>query len=214
MNRMLLLRRLFEIAVMLSSVSTPLLAGVITYHPESGIYAGNGCPEGSSRIYVDEYGDLVLEHDAMILSLPAYGQDPALSGRRACTIRIPVTIPQGFYISAIEQRIAYAAIKSEGAQAQISTQTSFSSDRVSPFTAILPRDEEFTGDLMIDSRRNQLNSQSQINRYCRGDRSEEMMLRINMAMSGQRDSYAEDLIVQTIGGYISEGIDVEVSPCP
>jgi hypothetical protein len=119
MKKLQLFLRFLGIALILSSVSMPLVAGVITFHPESGLMAGNGCPDGSSRMYVDEYGDLVMEHDAMALTLPSYGQDSSLAGRQSCTIRVPITLKRGFYVTSIEQRLTFSATKSTKADGMV-----------------------------------------------------------------------------------------------
>ena len=98
--------------------------------------------------------------------------------------------------------------------AQISTRTAISSDRVTPFTSLLAYGEEFSGGMLIDTRHDQLNRASQIAAYCRSSRSEDMMLQINLAIAGQRDSEAEDLVIQAFGGYLGEGIEIEVAECP
>jgi hypothetical protein len=40
------------------------------------------------------------------------------------------------------------------------------------------------------------------------------MLQVNLAISGRRDSLSENLIVQDMGSYIGEGIELEVAACP
>ena len=213
MKKLQLFLRFLGIALILSSVSMPLVAGVITFHPESGLMAGNGCPDGSSRMYVDEYGDLVMEHDAMALTLPSYGQDSSLAGRQSCTIRVPITLKRGFYVTSIEQQLTFSATKSTKADAAIATRTTIM-ESISPLTAQLSRGTEYYGDMMITSRRDDLDTATQISQYCRHGRAEDLMLQVNLAISGRRDSLSENLIVQDLGSYIGEGIELEVAACP
>ena len=196
------------------AISNAAWAGIISFHPESAIYAGNGCPQGSTRISVDDYGDLLMEHDALSLDLPAYGTNQALAGRSTCSIRVPLTIPRGFYVKAIEQRLIYAANKSAGAEARIATRTALSGDTVTPFTVLLARDDKIYSESLIDSRRDQIDSRQRRQQYCSSERSEEMMLQVNIAISGQRDSIAEDLTVRSFGGYVGEGFEIEIGACP
>jgi hypothetical protein len=213
MNKQTITLKLLGIAAMMTSASMPLIAGVITFHPESGVFAGSGCSDSSSRMYVDEYGDLVMEHDDMRLDLPAYGSDSSLAGRRACAIRVPVTIPRGFYVKTIEQNLIFSAKKSASTDAALSTRTAIL-EPISTFTIRLPRHDEYHGEMRLEARRDDLNHADQIARYCRTDRSEELMLQVNLAITGRRDSSAENLLVQAVGGYLGEGLEIEVAACP
>ena len=188
-------------------------AGVVTFYPESAIYAGNGCPQGKTHIIVDEMGDLLIQHEELILSLPQ-GVGSTLAGRKACSIRIPVTLPHGYYVRSIEQQIQYSVQKSAGAEARIATRAALSSDSINPFTVLLPLDDEIVGENMIDSRRDYLGAASRRARYCTETRSEELMLQINTVISGQRSSVDQDLIVAAYGGYLGEGFELEIAECP
>ena len=187
-------------------------AGVLTFHPEFAVYAGSGCPQGMTRLMVDETGDLLIEHEALRLDLQQ-GVGSALAGRRACAIRVPVTLPQGFYVRSIEQQLHYSAMKSAGAESRISTRAAMSGDSVDPFTITLPLGEEIYGDNMIASRRDDLDEDISYDTYCKGSRSEEMMLQVNTVISGQRQSIYEDLLIAAYGGYIGEGIEIEIAEC-
>jgi hypothetical protein len=202
------------ITVVSSLMSGIATAGVLTFHPESAIYAGNGCLQGRSHISVDEAGDLLIEHEDLILDLPSQGRSSALAGRRACTMRIPVTLPQGYYVKAIEQQIQYSVSKSAHAEARIATRTALSGDAVNPFTVLLAADDEFHGENMIDSRRDYLGDARRRAHYCEAGRAEDMMLQISTVISGQRDSIDDELVVAAYGGYIGEGIELEIAPCP
>jgi hypothetical protein len=208
------LRTSFIMAVVTALIPLPLSAGAITFHTERGIIAGNGCPEGSSRVYTDEYGDLLIEHDDLAIRLYAGGTDRTLSARVACSIRIPVTVAKGFYVKSIEQVLNYSVLKSAGASASIATQTSFSLDMVGPFSVALSRGATQNPEIIVESRLDHLESASQIQRYCNPARADELMLRINLAISGSRRSTAQDLIVQAFGGYLGEGLEVKLGLCP
>jgi hypothetical protein len=197
--------------VIFASVASTANAGVVTFHPESAIYAGSGCPQGATHILVDEVGDLLIEHEQLVLDLRR--GTSVLAGRKACSIRVPVSLPQGFYVKSIQQQIQYSVLKSAGAEAKISTRTALSGDYINPFTVVLPADEEIYGDNMIDARRDNLGSRSRREHYCSGTRSEDLMLQINTVISGEKDSIDQDLVVASYGGYIGEGIELEIAAC-
>lgn len=198
--------------VIFASIATTANAAVVTFHPESAVYAGSGCPQGKTHILVDEVGDLLIEHEELILDLRQ--GTSVLAGRKACAIRVPVTLPQGFYVRSIQQQIQYSSLKSAGAEAKISTRTALSGDAINPFTVVLPSEDEIYGDNMIDSRRDYLGSASRREKYCSGTRSEDMMLQINTVISGQKESSDQDLVVASYGGYVGEGIELEIAACP
>jgi Domain of unknown function (DUF4360) len=198
--------------VILASIATTANADVVTFHPESAIYAGSGCPQGKTHILVDEMGDLLIEHEELVLDLRQ--GTSVLAGRKSCSIRVPVTLPQGFYVRSIQQQIQYSVMKSVGAEAKISTRTALSGDSINPFTVVLPSEDEIYGDNMIDSRRDYLGSSHRRQQYCSGTRSEEMMLQINTVISGQKESSDRDLVVAAYGGYVGEGIELEIAACP
>jgi hypothetical protein len=125
-----------------------------------------------------------------------------------------VTVAKGFYVKSIEQVLNYSVLKSAGASASIATQTSFSLDMVGPFSVALSRGATQNPEIIVESRLDHLESASQIQRYCNPARSDELMLRINLAISGSRRSTAQDLIVQAFGGYLGEGLEVKLGLCP
>lgn len=188
-------------------------AGVITFLPDRAIVAGNGCPEGSTIVSVDEFGDLSVEHSELAIILPANGRDRALAARKACVVRVPVIVPTGFYVKSIEQHIIHGAIKSADAELKIASRAAFSSDNIQPFTITLPRGEEFSEAFVIDSRIDHLNEATQRQHYCQDGRAEEQMFQLNVAISGQRDSIHDDLISAAYGSRFGEGIEIEIEPC-
>jgi hypothetical protein len=197
-----------------SMAATATFAGSIMFHPERAAIGGNGCPQDATRLSVDEFGDLLIEHNAMSISLAPSGGNPALAARKACAIRVPVTVASGFYVKSIEQRLTYAVSKSAGSEARLATRTSLSGINLNPFTVVLPQGDEMHSDFMIDSRRDTLSRPDQRASFCQPDRSEDQMLQINVAITAQRDSASEEIVIAAHGGYIGEGFEIELAPCP
>ena len=197
-----------------SMAATATFAGSIMFHPERAVVGGNGCPQNATRLSVDEFGDLLIEHDAMSISLAPSGGNPALAARKACAIRVPVTVASGFYVKSIEQRLTYAVSKSAGSEARLATRTSLSGINLNPFTVTLPYGDEMYSDFMIDTRRDYLSRPEHRASLCQAGRSEDQMLQINVAITAQRDSAAEALLIAAHGSYIGEGFEIEMAPCP
>jgi hypothetical protein len=189
------------------------VAGVISYHTERAVIAGNGCNASNSTVSVDEFGDLSIGHDNLAIVLPANGSDHALAARKTCIVRVPVTIPRGFYVKSIQQQIMHGAAKSAGAEIRVSSRASFSSDNISPFTILLPHDEDIYAEFMIDSRTDVFSDAQQQAKYCRPDRPEEQMFQLNVALTGSRDSIHESLVSAAYGSHFGEGLEIEVRAC-
>lgn len=189
-------------------------ASDLVFHVENAVYAGNGCPQGSTSVSVDEFGDLYIDHAALALVLPAHGEDQALAGRKTCIIRVPVLLPKGLYVKSIQQSLHYGVAKSMGADLQLATRAAFSADNVRPFTVSLPAGEEVYSEHSIDSRLDQFVPSRQIAKYCGENRAEETMFQMQVAISGQRESVAEDLVAAGYGNHFGEGIEIELASCP
>lgn len=189
-------------------------ANELIFHPETAIYAGNGCPQGSTSISVDELGDLYIDHTALAILLPANGENQALAARRTCLVRVPVTVPKGLYVKSIQQSLSYAVGKSANADIQIASRAAFSSDSVHPFIISLPVGDEVYSDHSIDTRLDYLDSAKQRAKYCSDERPEQMIFQAQIAISGQRESVMDDLLAAAYGSHFGEGIEVELASCP
>lgn len=189
-------------------------ANELIFHPENAIYAGNGCPQGSTTITVDELGDLYIDHSALGISLPANGDNQALAARSTCLVRIPVTVPKGLYVKSIQQTLSYSVAKSVNADLQLASRAAFSSDSVHPFIISLPAGDEVYSEHSIDTRLDHLDSAKQRAKYCRDERPDQMIFQVQIAISGQRESAGDDLIAAAYGSHFGEGIEVELANCP
>lgn len=189
-------------------------ASEIVFHADQAVYAGNGCPQDSTSVSVDEFGDLYIDHTALGLVLPAQGENEALAGRKACTIRVPAFIPKGFYVKSIQQSLHYGVAKSVGADLQLATRAAFSSDTVRPFNVSLPTGFDVYSQYSLDTRLDQFVPSKQIVKYCGENRAEETMFQLNVVISGQRESVMEDLVAVDYGNHFGEGIEIELANCP
>jgi len=206
--------RMFVPIVGSSIAATATFAGSIVFHPERAVVGGNGCPQYATRLSVDEFGDLLIEHDALSISLGSNSGNAALAERKACAIRVPVTVASGYYVKSIEQRLTYSVSKSAGSEARLATRTSLSGVSLNPFTVTLPYGDEMYSDNMIDTRRDYLSRPDQRASLCQPGRPEDQMLQINVAITAQRDNGDEELLIAAHGSYIGEGFEIELAPCP
>ena len=188
-------------------------ANELIFHPETAIYAGNGCPQGTTTISVDELGDLYIDHSALAILLAGGGDNQALAARSTCLVRVPVTVPKGLYVKSIQQSLSYAVAKSANADIEMASRAAFSSDSVHPFIVSLPAGDEVYSDHSIDTRLDNLDSAKQRAKYCRDERPEEMIFQVQVAISGQRDTVMDDLLAAAFGSHFGEGIEVELASC-
>lgn len=188
-------------------------ASELTFHPETAIYAGNGCPQGSTTISIDEMGDLQIDHSGLGIFLFGDGQSETLAARSTCLVRIPVTVPKGLYVKSIQQSLSYAVAKSANADLQLASRAAFSSDSVHPFIISLPAGDEVYSEHSIDTRQDHLDSVRLRAKYCNDSRSENMIFQVQIALSGQRESAMDDMAVAAFGSHFGEGIEIELASC-
>jgi hypothetical protein len=191
---------------------TATYASMITYHTERAVLGGTGCSQQNASLFVNDFGDLEIHMDGMFMALTS--ENTLTADRKSCAIRVPITIPKGYYVRSIEQRLAYAISKSAGAQASLATRTSIGGLTVNPFTVYLPRGDEIYSENLIDSRRDFLGTTANIATQCSAGNPEDRMLQINMAASGQRDNLDEELSIYTGGAYLGEDFEIELAECP
>ena len=200
------------IGITLLMGATVTHAAAITFHPERGIIGGNGCSAESSSIKVNEFGELEIHYDNMMIAMSP--QTSLMADRRSCSVRIPISIPHGYYIESLEQRLAYGVSKSADTIVSVATRLSLAGLQVSPYTVTIPYGDEFHSDYVLDTRRDFIGTDAHIRTQCRDDQPTDTMLQLNTVISGQRQSAYDELYVTSNDSYIAEGYEIELAPCP
>jgi len=196
-------------SLLISSIAT---AGIITFNPEASVVAGSGCPQGSTDIYLDDFGDLNIDYHSLAIQLG--GNTSALAQRKACVVRIPVHIPHGYYMKTTEQQLIYGVRKSSGSSLKIASRAAVSGDKVTPLTVDMPLGSVIAEQSKIDYQPGELNEAQQIRKYCESERSEDTIFQINVAVSAQRSSVRETVQLKAYSQILGEGMELEVAPCP
>lgn len=189
-------------------------ARVLTFKTESAVFAGNGCPQDQTRLSTDYFGDLYIEYGALAIQLPANGVARDLAQRKACSVRVPARLEQGYYIKSIQQQLIYGARKSRNATLQVASLATFSNGSTSPLNAVHSRGISVNDDVIIETRDDALDESQQIRKFCHEGRATDTMFQLNVVISGQRDTAQDHLVGRIYGNAFAEGIEIEVEACP
>lgn len=174
--------------------------------------SGTGCPSGSgSAAVVSEPGGVRIDLPEMKVDLSTTAQ---LADRKACSIRIPIEIPAGFYVSKVDNKLAYSLARTAGTTAGISTNVGFFGNGAQPFTVNhptgVPESLPNASALRSDT---YASSSPEAQGMCRNTRPTAGLLAVNVAISARRDGPGESLFVMLKPMSIREGIEIELSPC-
>lgn len=98
----------------------------IDYDLEKMVMLGSGCGKNAeleegrrhSEIMVNG-NDIAFVSSRLVLAL-GLDSSGVLADRKNCVVRIPSRVQNGFYVSAVHERLSYGIIKSPGARASIS----------------------------------------------------------------------------------------------
>jgi hypothetical protein len=102
-----------------------------------GYAAGNGCRAGTVTASVEEGERLFLAFDALNLTLPAGLRGDGLTARRACAVRLTVTVPDDQRLVGFRQTVGGRTFKSESSSGRLSVRASVGADSVEVASRIL-----------------------------------------------------------------------------
>lgn len=184
-------------------ISTYAAADSVAWDADRAVLAGNGCRKDIDAFVLANGNDLALVFTNLGVDLPGRSRLP-LSARKACSARVPATISQGLYIGELTQRASYGVTKTRGSRGSLAIRSTFFNFNVSPHTVTVPYGVEINNPLLVTSRVDQflINSPTWAG-WCNARRSPRGNYQANLAVSGQRDSDQEDLIM------FADGLDVK-----
>ena len=167
----------------------------LVWRPELAVANGSGCrlQNGIGDPLVVAFGNTVsvLFHQ-MGVDLPAGGPDPRLADIKNCSVRIPVTIPQGYYLAELTQTLTYGVNKTGGSSGRITTLDSLLDSSVGSLSVSIPRGS-IQQPALTESKTRYLRIEA-----C-GASSRSGFYRTDVATSGQRDSTRETFILAAEG---------------
>lgn len=169
------------------------------------VLAGQGCTKDVDAFLTENGNDLSIVFTRLGVDLPGGGSS-VLSARSSCIARVPATIAPGLYIGQLTQRISYGVTKTARTTGSLATRSSFFGFPVSPHTINLPYGRQMNNPLLSEQRQDLFSvrtTPSWYSGWCARNRAPKGLYQANLAVSGQKDSAHEDLIM------FVDGLDVK-----
>ncbi len=137
--------------------------------------------------------------------------------RKSCAIRVPVSIPLGYYISKLTHKINYEVEKSARSSGGISERSTFFNLPVMPLSVDFRQGHALNTVGASESRTDvydQVSDPSWVGSMCSDARSETGLFQYNIAISAQKSSANEIFYASADGLELKAGVDYELSRCP
>ncbi len=199
---------------MMLAMSTAAVAhNAVTWDVDRAIIAGSGCMKDVSAFAIQNGDELSILFTSLGVDLPAGSHLPNAQ-RKSCAIRVPTQIEGGLYVSELIQEISYGVTKSSRSRGALATVSSFFGMNVGVHQINLPYGTALNEPL-IQSRREDhfLVDSTWHDGFCRQQRPLNGLYSANMAVSGQRSSDREDLIMFIDGLDLKYDVMASISPC-
>jgi hypothetical protein len=178
------------------------------------IIAGTGCQKNVDAFAATNGNDLSIVFTNLGVNLPGDGSTNQLADRKSCTIRIPASIAKGLYIGKLTQQFTYGVTKTAGSNGSVATRSTFFGYNVSPYSWSVPQGVEMDEPLMTQSREDKfLVNSPWYNGWCSPNRSLNGLYQANIAVSGQRNNWLEDLILFVDGLDLKYEVVASVYTC-
>lgn len=173
--------------------------GTVRWDANAAVLAGSGCQKDIDSFVLAAGNDLSIVFSNLGFSL-AGGSGAPLAARKNCAVRVPATIAKGLYIGELVQQVTYGVTKTAGAQGAVATRSTFFGFPVSPYTVSLPYGQNINQPFLTNTRRDLFRvdtteGSSWIASWCALQRNPRGLYQANLAVSGQKDSDYEDLIM-------------------
>jgi len=167
----------------------------VKWDTTKAIIAGTGCTKDVDAFVLANGNDLAIVFTALGVDLPG-GVGTQLSDRKNCAVRVPASIAKGQYIGELTQSYTYGVVKSAGSNGSISTRSTFFNFPVN----LLGLNFKHGETLNVSQARISRKDLFQVNTpwyhgWCNPNRSLSGLYQGNLAVSGQRDTETEDLIM-------------------
>jgi hypothetical protein len=173
--------------------------GSVRWEADAAILAGSGCVKDVDAFVIAAGNDLSVIFSDLGFSLGGNSGAP-LAARKNCSVRVPATIAKGLYIGELTQQITYGVTKTSGSQGAVATRSTFFGFPVSPYTVNIPYGRNINQPFLTNTRKDRflvdtVEGRSWISRWCALQRNPRGLYQANLAVSGQKDSDFEDLIL-------------------
>jgi hypothetical protein len=169
----------------------------VRWDADAAVVAGNGCQKDIDAFVSENGNDLSVVFTQLGVDLPGGGSS-VLAQRKNCAVRVPAMIAPGLYIGELTQRVSYGVTKTSRTRGSVATRSSFFGFPVSPYTVDLPYGRSMNSPLLTNDRVDRFSvrtSPSWYQGWCTRSRAPRGLYQANIAVSGQKDSAREDLIM-------------------
>lgn len=183
----------------------------IAWDTAGATLTGTGCMAG------DATAKLVPAPHGVRIDLPELKIDlksgAPLAERKACSIRIPVEVPAGYYVSKVDHELAYSVRRSAGTSATAAITVALFGTPSSPLTVRHSEGRAESRRSASAHRSDTYASSSPEAQAMCGARPTAGLLAVNLAITAQRNSGDRvSLAIKPMS--IREGVEIELSPCP
>ena len=183
-------------ATFLSSSSANAAAVQWDISSHTYVIAGTGCQRDVDAFAATNGNDLSIVFTNLGVNLPGDGVSRQLADRKTCALRIPATIQRGYYIGRLTQQFTYGVTKTANSNAAVATRSTFFGFDVSPYAWSVPNGVAIDEPLLTQRREDDFLVRSTWwAGWCNATREPRGLYQANIAVSGQRASRREDLIV-------------------
>lgn len=173
----------------------PRAAASVSWDAAASALGGSGCVKDVDSFVIANGNDLSVIFTNLGFALAGGSGDP-LAARKNCAFRVPATIAKGIYIGELTQIITYGITKTAGSRGSVATRSTFFGFPVNPYTVNVPYGVSVNQPLLTQTRKDQFYvNTAWWSGWCALQRNPRGLFQANFAVSGQRDSDYEDLIM-------------------
>jgi hypothetical protein len=206
--------RFFTIAAAAIPITLAVASGTaqaqITFDTANAAANGEGCTlrNGVGDTEVIQSGNSVaILFRNMGVDLPAGGPDRRLADRNVCSVRIPVTVSEGFLVTQLTQTLTYGVNKTRLASGTITTLDSFIGSSIGGIRLRFAEGPVLSEPLLTETRSRNIRIDA-----CRGPKTG--LYRSDVGVTGERrNADRETVILQASAQDIIYEIRCSVSSC-
>lgn len=168
----------------------------ITWDAQNAVALGSGCNNRDEARPIDTFfiangDDVAIVMGGIGINMPAYEGAP-LMDRKNCSVRIPARVQEGYYVGQFKQTLSYGIIKTSGSRGSLSMRSAFFNVPSSPFSMHFMVGERLNRPIVNKTRvDNYIPFQNQLCRSPSG------ILKMDLSLSGQRNSDYDDFVLFT-----------------
>lgn len=189
----------------------------VSWDVEKAIALGSGCnSQASSDRPIDTFfeangNELIVKVATLRVTLPSNGE--LLSDRQNCSLRVPLQVESGFYISAIEQKISFGVAKSSSSLGSISARSTIFNAPVAPLTELFTQGKVMYEPKKTVTRKDEFNGEefvALIRNWCRAPQG---IYKHDISLSAQKEDENEFIRLR-VDGNIDVNVTADLKACP